>query len=124
MTRGRAVEFLRGAGDPRRASYLELFFDLAFIFALMRLSQNLTRDLSLPGAARTLLLLSALWAVWVTTAWSGNWFDTGNRVTREFLVGVMFGLLVMAAAVPRAFGAHGPSSPARTWPSTLVAASP
>lgn len=106
MTRGRAAEFLREAGQARRVTYLELFFDLAFILALMRLSQNLLPDLSLPAAARTLLLLAALWAVWVTTAWSATWYHTGDRVTREFLLGVMAGLLVMAASVPTAFGPH------------------
>ncbi|GAA5191548.1 low temperature requirement protein A [Rugosimonospora acidiphila] len=106
MTQSRALHFLRRATDPRRASYLELFFDLAFIFALMRLSRLLLSDLSLIGAARMLVLLAALWAVWVTTAWSANWFDTGDRVTREFLVAVMFGGLLMAASVPQAFDGH------------------
>ncbi|GIH18396.1 low temperature requirement protein A [Rugosimonospora africana] len=106
MTQSRAPRVLRQATDPRRASYLELFFDLAFIFALMRLSRHLLADLSVAGAARTFLLLAALWAVWVTTAWSANWYDTGNRVTREFLIAVMFGGLLMAASVPEAFGRH------------------
>jgi low temperature requirement protein LtrA len=106
MTQSRARRVLRQESDPRRASYLELFFDLAFIFALMRLSRYLGSDLSVAGAARTFLLLAALWAVWVTTAWSANWYDTGNRVTREFLIVVMFGGLLMAASVPEAFGRH------------------
>jgi low temperature requirement protein LtrA len=52
--------WLRRAGQIRGPAFLELFFDLAFVFALTQLSELLTRDLSWAGAYRTLVLLLAL----------------------------------------------------------------
>ena len=46
MTTSRAAELLRRPEEPRRATFLELFFDLVFIFALTQLSHGLIRDLS------------------------------------------------------------------------------
>jgi low temperature requirement protein LtrA len=43
---------------------LELFFDLVFAFALSQLSQHLFTHLSWRGAAETLVLLPAVFAVW------------------------------------------------------------
>ncbi|WP_233562952.1 low temperature requirement protein A [Micromonospora musae] len=45
MTRGNAAELIRQAGDPQRATFLELFFDLVFVLALTRLSRDLVADL-------------------------------------------------------------------------------
>lgn len=87
-------------------SYLELLFDLAFIFALMQVSGLLTRDLRLEVAARTALLLGALWAVWITTAWSANWYNMEGLIPRWFLLWVMLGGLILAAAAPTAYGRH------------------
>jgi hypothetical protein len=40
MVAGRGAELLRPATSSGRASFLELFFDLAFVFALTRVSQR------------------------------------------------------------------------------------
>jgi low temperature requirement protein LtrA len=97
---------LRAPEDPRRASYLELFFDLAFVLALTQLSRSLGSNLDLVGAVQTLVLLGGLWWVWVIAAWLTDWFDPGTRVVQGILGLMMFGGLLMAAAVPGAFGAY------------------
>ncbi|MEW2141866.1 low temperature requirement protein A [Micromonospora vinacea] len=89
-----------------RASFLELFFDLAFIFALTRLSRALLDDPSLNGGFQTLLMLAALWWVWFVTAWSADWFDPRAPLIVALLLWVMFGGLLMAAAVPTVFDGH------------------
>ncbi|MEU5960577.1 low temperature requirement protein A [Micromonospora parva] len=89
-----------------RASFLELFFDLAFIFALTRLSRTLLGDHSFNGAFQVLLMLAALWWVWFVTAWSADWFDPRAPLIVALLLWVMFGGLLMAAAVPTAFDRH------------------
>jgi low temperature requirement protein LtrA len=106
MTAGGPERLLRAPEDPRRASYLELFFDLAFVFALTQLTRSLARNLDLGGGLHTLLLLAALWWVWVIAAWLTDWFDPGTRAVQGLLGLMMFGGLLMAAAVPEAFGAH------------------
>ncbi|MEU7585402.1 low temperature requirement protein A [Micromonospora sp. NPDC049230] len=92
--------------NPRRTSFLELFFDLAFIFALTRLSRALVDDTSITGGFQVLVLLAALWWVWFVTAWSADWFDPRAPLIVVLLLWVMFGGLLMAAAVPTAFDSH------------------
>ncbi|WP_446220433.1 low temperature requirement protein A [Micromonospora sp. IBHARD004] len=106
MAKGLPWGLLRQREDPRRASFLELFFDLAFIFALTRLSRELQLDLSLHGAFRVSLLLAAIWWVWFVTAFSSDWFDPRTPLITTLLLWAMFGGLLMAAAVPTAFSGH------------------
>ncbi|MET8119523.1 low temperature requirement protein A [Micromonospora sp. NPDC005189] len=103
---GLSGRLLQPRENPRRASFLELFFDLAFIFALTRLSQALLDDPSLNGGFQVLLMLAALWWVWFVTAWSADWFDPRTPLIVALLLWVMFGGLLMAAAVPTAFTEH------------------
>ncbi|MEU8254467.1 low temperature requirement protein A [Micromonospora inaquosa] len=92
--------------NPGRTSFLELFFDLAFIFALTRLSRTLLDDHSLNGGFQVLLMLAALWWVWFVTAWSADWFDPRAPLVVALLLWVMFGGLLMSAAVPTVFENH------------------
>ncbi len=46
---------------------LELFFDLVFVFAVSQLSRHLSIHLLWRGAAETLVMLLAIFAVWFTT---------------------------------------------------------
>ncbi|MFI7069936.1 low temperature requirement protein A [Micromonospora sediminicola] len=100
-------QLLRPREASRRASFLELFFDLAFILALNRVSLALEQDLTLGGAFRAALLLAAIWWVWFVTAWSTDWFDPGTPLIIGLLLWVMFGGLMMAAAAPSAYSGHG-----------------
>ncbi|MFI6237043.1 low temperature requirement protein A [Micromonospora sp. NPDC050784] len=92
--------------NPRRTSFLELFVDLGFIFALTRLSRALLDDPSLNGGLQVSLMLAALWWVWFVTAWSADWFDPRAPLIVALLLWVMFGGLLMAAAVPSTFDGH------------------
>jgi Bacterial low temperature requirement A protein (LtrA) len=48
------------AGPPLRVSTLELFFDLVFVFAITQLTGTLSRDATVPGGLRVLLIFGAL----------------------------------------------------------------
>ncbi|WP_433536512.1 low temperature requirement protein A [Micromonospora sp. CA-249363] len=65
----RPERLLRGSDTPLSASFLELFFDLAFVLALSQLVDHLLHDLNVVGVLRTGLLLTAVWWIWVTTTW-------------------------------------------------------
>lgn len=106
MASGLAERLLQRRENPRKASFLELFFDLAFIFALTRLSQALLDDLSVPGGVQVSLMLAALWWVWFVTAWSADWCDPRAPLIVALLLWVMFGGLLMASTVPNAFDGH------------------
>ncbi|MBM0225905.1 MULTISPECIES: low temperature requirement protein A [Micromonospora] len=103
VTRKRSGWVLRAREDPTRISYLELFFDLGLVVALSRLSQRLTTDLSWFNALETVILLAAVWWVWTVTAYTTDWYDPGQPLVQLIVLGVMFGGLLMSAAVFGAF---------------------
>ncbi|RKR92477.1 low temperature requirement protein LtrA [Micromonospora pisi] len=106
-TGGEVPRILRKRGASGYPTFLELFFDLVYIFMLSRLSQALVDDLTPRGAVRTAVLLLAAWWVWVLTAWLTDLFNPRLPLIQALVLVVMFGALVMAVAVPRAFGEHG-----------------
>lgn len=107
MARNEAGRLLRKREQPRQASILELFFDLGIIFAFMQLSQRLLRDLAWINFAQTLILLAAVWWVWIATAWSTDWFNPAEPLIQRLVLGVLFAGLLMAAAIPGAFDKQG-----------------
>ncbi|GAA4563848.1 low temperature requirement protein A [Micromonospora coerulea] len=107
MTTSRADELLRKPGDPQRATFLELFFDLAFVYVLTQLSRVLSQDLTWHGAFYTLVLLLAVWWVWCSTATVPDRFDPQRPAIQLLVIATLVGSLVMAVALPAAFGSQG-----------------
>jgi low temperature requirement protein LtrA len=103
----RTAALLRGPEEPRRATFLELFFDLAFVFALFQLSHGLLKHLDWNDAFQTAVLLLAVWLVWNHTAGIGDRYDTRRPTIQLLVIGSMFGAFVLAAAVPEAFSTRG-----------------
>ena len=103
----RAATLLRGREDPGRVTFLELFFDLVFVFAVFRLSQGLLEQPHWSGAFQTLVLVLALWWVWGNTAGVPDRFDPARPAIQALVIGCMFGSFVLAVVAPDAFGPHG-----------------
>lgn len=93
-------------GHEARVSFVELFFDLIYVFAVTQLSHRLLENLSLNGAIETLVLWFAVWLAWQYTSWVTNWFDPETLPIRILLFVIMLVGLLMAAAIPDAFGAR------------------
>jgi low temperature requirement protein LtrA len=91
----------------QRVTSMELFFDLVFVFAVTQLSHLLLEHLTVSGALQTMLVLLAVWWAWMDTAWVTNWLNPALRPTRVMLLGAMLASLIMAAAIPDAFGERG-----------------
>lgn len=85
----------------------ELFFDLAYAFAITQLSHRLLHHLTALNAVETLILWFAVWLGWQYTCWVTNWFDPERPRLRLVLFATMGLALVMAAAIPDAFGMRG-----------------
>ncbi|MEU7921589.1 low temperature requirement protein A [Micromonospora zamorensis] len=98
---------IRGPNGSPRADLLELFFDLAVIAGLAMTSMKLAADQSWTGIAQALVLLSTLFAVWVTTTLITDSYSPRKRPVPLLILGTMFGLMLMSAALPTAFGDHG-----------------
>jgi low temperature requirement protein LtrA len=97
----------RGAGATQRTTFLELFFDLVYVFAVTQLSHQILDDLTVAGVARAGFLLLIVWWAWIYTTWMANWFDPASSAVRAVLTAVLLASLLMAAALPEAFGERG-----------------
>jgi low temperature requirement protein LtrA len=97
----------RDTHDHSPVTYIELFFDLVFVFAITQLSHRLIDHLTFVGALETLVLFLAIWWVWIYTSWVTNWLDPDRGNVRLMLIAMMIGGLVLSSAIPEAFGKTG-----------------
>jgi low temperature requirement protein LtrA len=95
---------VRREGEEQRASNLELFYDLVFVFAITQVSHLLLEHLTWRGAGQSLLVLLVVWWAWNYTTWFTNELDPESVVVRAVLIAVMLASLLMAIAIPDAFG--------------------
>ncbi|MEU1683385.1 low temperature requirement protein A [Micromonospora zamorensis] len=107
MTSAPLPRILRRRGEPEYPTFLELFFDLVYIFMFSRLAASLAADLTIRGALQTAVLLLAAWWVWVLTAWLTDLFNPRLPIIQATVLLVMLGTLLMAIATPYAFGRYG-----------------
>jgi low temperature requirement protein LtrA len=103
----RIATLRRGPEDPGRTTFLDLFFDLAFVFTMFRLSQGLLEHLRWSDAFQTAVLVFAAWLVWNHTAAVSDRYDPDQPTIQLLVIGSMFGGAVLAAVVPEAFGTRG-----------------
>lgn len=96
----------RGEGIAT-VSFSELLFDLIYVFAVTQISHYLLHHLDWLGFAQSTILWFAIWLAWQHTTWMTNWFDPNIRSIRILLFILMVIGLVVAAAIPDAFGDRG-----------------
>jgi low temperature requirement protein LtrA len=101
------MSLLRTRGTHARVTYVELFFDLVFVFAVTQLSHSLLGKLTVEGAGQTLLLLLAVWWSWIYTCWWTNWLDPDRPPVRAMMFVLMLAGMLLSAAIPNAFGHEG-----------------
>lgn len=103
---------MRGITVPERtedftADPVELFFDLAYVFAFSQLVGMLIHDPTWAGVGKAALLFGLLWLPWSQLTWSANAVSgNGRRVRALFLAGTVVSV-PMAASVSTAFEAGG-----------------
>ena len=64
--------FRRAADGTQRATSLELFYDLVFVFAVTQVSHLLLDHLTWTGAGQAAVILLAVWWSWNYTTWATN----------------------------------------------------
>src|SRR5919107_2545848 len=98
---------LRRAGESeQRVTPLELFYDLVFVSAITQVSHHLLEHLTWRGAGQSALLLLVVWWSWNYTTWVTNELDPESPVVRLLMIALMLASLLMAAALPEAFGSE------------------
>ena len=95
------------AEEERRTSYLELFFDLVFVFAITQVTVLLLSDTTPTGFGRSALVLALVWWAWSGFTWMTNAIDIENQITKLLFLAGMAGAFFMALAVPHAYGDEG-----------------
>ncbi|GGO21948.1 low temperature requirement protein A [Micromonospora parathelypteridis] len=112
------ANLLRRRESPQRPTFLELFFDLVFVFALTRVVHELVLDYtrghvadrlttSLAENGETLLLLLAVWWIWTQTAWMTSRFDPFQPAVQFVVITTMYGSLLLAVAISGALAETG-----------------
>jgi low temperature requirement protein LtrA len=104
---GASLLRVRHGHDHTRVTYVELFFDLVFVFAITQLSHTLLEHLSLGGLLQATLLFMAVWWVWIYTSWVTNWLDPEKTLVRLLLFALMLAGLVLSTSIPQAFESRG-----------------
>ncbi|MCB1451279.1 MAG: low temperature requirement protein A [Nitratireductor sp.] len=97
----------RGEGSGSKVGFVELFYDLVFVFSIIQLSHALAHHFTIAGVGETLILILAIWWLWMFTTWALNWLDPDTMAVRLLLFAMMFGGLVLASAIPEAWGEKG-----------------
>jgi low temperature requirement protein LtrA len=91
--------------DPEhQVTPLELFFDLVLVFAITQVTSLLADDPSWRGVVRGMLVLAALWWAWTGYCWLTSAMDVDEGGVRLTMLASMGAMLVVALAVPGAFG--------------------
>jgi low temperature requirement protein LtrA len=100
---------LRSLASPegQGATFVELFFDLVFVFAVTQVTHYAAEHLDPDGILRSILVFWLVWWAWTQFTWALNAADTDHHQVRLGTLvstGVAF---VMAASVEQAFGSRG-----------------
>jgi low temperature requirement protein LtrA len=80
----------------RRASWLELFFDLVFVATIAELGKRLSDDISPLGFAQYVLLFIPIWWCWIGETFYATRFDQDSLIDRLVTLIQMSILVVMA----------------------------
>jgi low temperature requirement protein LtrA len=92
------------AGQQRTATWLELFFDLAFVLVVGELAVGLSNDLTLHGGLVFAGLFTSVWWAWAGFTFYANRFDTDDVVYRLAKLAAMLAVAGLAASATDATG--------------------
>ncbi len=103
---------MKGIEVPERtedftADPVELFFDLAFVFAFSQLVARLVHDPDWAGAGETALLFWLIWLPWSQFTWAANAVSGNGRGVRVYFLVATAASMPMAASITTAFDAGG-----------------
>jgi low temperature requirement protein LtrA len=93
----------RDVDEQRRATWLELFFDLVFVAAVGQLANSLGAEPTPARFFEFLGLFVPVWWAWMGFTFYANRFDTDDLPYRVLMLLAMFGVAVLATTIPSVF---------------------
>ena len=87
----------------RKVTWLELFYDLVYVAALIQLGNALSHDLTMAGFLRFVLLFVAIWWSWIGVTIYMNRFIVDDLWQRLMVFVQIFGIAVLASSVEGAY---------------------
>jgi low temperature requirement protein LtrA len=104
---------LGGAGgkyvqEDRSASFVELFFDLVFVFGITQVVASIHGHLDWATLGKAAIVLLLLWWAWTQWTWTAGNADFDELRPRIVLLMATAGTFVLATAVQGAYGDDGP----------------
>ena len=90
--------------EPQPVTFVELFFDLVFVFAVTQVTALTAHHLTASGILHSLLLFWLIWWAWTQFTWTLNPADTTHQGVRLVTILATGAAFVMATAVEGAFG--------------------
>ncbi|MFE3195974.1 low temperature requirement protein A [Nocardia sp. NPDC059240] len=98
---------IEAEGGQVRASTLELFFDLVFVFTITQLTHVFTHHPGWRELGEVALMFGIIWGMYSGYVFLTNEVAPNSTSRRTFLLLGMFGFFVIAIAIPDAFGGTG-----------------
>ncbi|QKW13552.1 low temperature requirement protein A [Verrucosispora sp. NA02020] len=97
---------LRTEGSTGEVSWMELFIDLFFVFAFLRVTNLMASHLEWLGVAEGTIVVLMLWHCWNSCAWLGNVVYLDKGLLPLVVFGIATTLLIMGVAIPGTFTAE------------------
>lgn len=102
----RAALWTPKAGHERKVGWLELFYDLVYVAALVQLGSALASHVSWGGALAFAGLMVPLWFTWTGFTFYNNRFLVDDAVHRALVFAQMLAIGAVAASVPKVLDGH------------------
>jgi len=93
--------------EDRSASFVELFFDLVFVFGVTQVAASIHGHLDWATLGKAAIVLLLLWWAWTQFTWSAGNADFDELRPRIVLLVATAATFVLATAVQGAFGEDG-----------------
>jgi len=97
--------------EIHRVTTFEVFFDLVFVFAIIRITTFVTTPISAETLAEGVLLVLLLWWSWSAFAWVGNQSRADTGLVRAGVTVAMAAVFVAGLVIPDAWDSSGPLDP-------------
>jgi len=98
---------LRRVTEDRSASFVELFFDLVFVFGVTQVAASIHGHLDWSTLWRAAIVLALLWWAWTQYTWVAGSADFDELRPRIVMLLATAGSFVIAASVQGAWGSDG-----------------